>query len=82
MSGHVSPLVSTFVIARGTKEDSVQVIISLRDVEPYSSVSLNQGSEIQLCFLDVQILAFFFLRFFNDDKSVFKTLNMKICKIV
>lgn len=52
------------------------------DVETYSSVSLNQGSEIQLCFLDVQILAFFFLRFFNDDKSVFKTLNMKISKIV
>ena len=78
----MSPLVSTFVIARGTKEDSVQVIISLSHVETYSSVSLNQGSEIQLCFLDVQILAFFFLRFFNDDKSVFKTLNMKICKIV
>ena len=51
-------------------------------METYSSVSLNQGSEIQLCFLDVQILAFFFLRFFNDDKSVFKTLNMKISKIV
>ena len=59
----MSPLVSTFVIARGTKEDSVQVIISLSQMWKLIVFFDDQGSEIQLCFLDVQTLAFFFYVF-------------------
>ena len=45
------------------------------DVETYSSVSLNQGSEIQLCFLDVQILAFFFFTFFQRRQKRFQNFK-------
>lgn len=54
----MSPLVSTFVIARGTKEDSVQVIISLSQMwklivffEPRFSNSVMFSGRSNSCFL-------------------------------
>lgn len=44
-------------------------------METYSSVSLNQGSEIQLCFLDVQILAFLFFTFFQRRQKRFQNFK-------